>query len=217
MGLRRNAGRAHQLIHVVIPFYQDFEVAKPGLNSMHEAGLEFDVSAHQGPLIFKARNRGINGGLSQKRVQQPTEGFTHFLFVDADIAFDASHVRALMNLKAPIAACPYLCHDRPDLYQSGQLDILGRIVSKDAATTTGRHAHPYVGAGFLLVHRSVFQHLPYPWFHHRMVESYDNREQTGEDVGFCLSAREAGIPILIDFDHPVEHQLRTSEQFDFKV
>ncbi len=93
--------------------------------------------------------------------------------------------------------------------------MLGEIVKKDPITLTGLHAHPYVGSGFVLVNRSVFRHLPYPWFHHRMVEKYDSREQTGEDVGFCLSAREMGIPIQIDFDHPVEHQLRTQNHFDF--
>jgi hypothetical protein len=46
-----------------------------------------------------------------------------------------------------------------------------------------------------------------------MIEKYDARELCGEDVGFCLAAREAGFPIFVDFSHPVEHQLRTADQF----
>jgi hypothetical protein len=201
------------MIRVVIPFYRDFEAPKEGLRSMRAAEMEFQLSAHQGPLIYVARNRGINDGKSQKRVQDPVSGPTHFLFVDADIGFDVEHVRALLALKKPIAACPYRCHDRPELYQCGELSLLGIITGKDPITATGVHARSYIGAGFLLVERNVFRHLAYPWFHHRMIEKYDTREQCGEDVGFCLAAREAGFPIHVDFDHPVEHQLRTADQF----
>ncbi len=201
------------MIRVIIPFYHDFETAKPGLRDMRAAGMEFDLHAHQGALIYVSRNRGINGGKSQKRVQDAAPGPSHFLFVDSDIDFTAADVAALLALKAPIAAAPYRCHNAPGLYQSGQLTLLGLVASQDPIETTGVQARSFVGAGFLLVERNVFRHLPYPWFHHRMIEKYETRELCGEDVGFCLSAREAGIPIKVHFDHPVTHALRSADQF----
>lgn len=204
------------MIRVVIPFYHDFETVKPGLRSMRESGIEFETKAIQGALIYVSRNRGVNDGLSQKVVQEPVKGPTHFLFVDSDISFSAENVVSLLTLKAPIAACPYACHDTPHLYQCGDLTPIGTIARKDSVSAAGVQVRTYVGAGFLLVARGTFPHLRYPWFHHRMVEKYDTREQCGEDVGFCLAAREAGIPIKVDFDHPVEHKLRLAGQFNYE-
>lgn len=202
------------MLRVVIPFYQEFEAAKAGLRSMRDAGMEFDVSMNQGSLIYVARNRGINGGKSQKRVQAPLPGYTHFLFVDSDISFTVEEVKALLALKVPVSACPYLQHLNQEYYQSGELSILGQVLSQDKADTVGVQGRSFVGAGFLLVEAPVFMHLPYPWFHHRMVERYDYREQCGEDLGFCMSLREAGYQVLVDFNHPVAHRQRTEDQFD---
>jgi len=204
------------MIRVVIPFYHDFETAKAGLRSMRAAGMEFELSAHQGALVYVGRNRGINDGKSQKRVQDPIPGPSHFLFVDSDIDFTADDVAALLALKSPIAASPYRCHDVPGLYQSGHLSLIGTLTTRDPIATSGVQVRSFVGAGFLLVERGVFRHLAYPWFHHRMIERYDTRELCGEDVAFCLAAREAGIPIKVDFDHPVTHLLRTADQFQME-
>ncbi len=202
------------MIRVVIPFYTEFEAAKECLRSMREAGMEFDVAAAQGVYIYGARNRGVNGGMNQKRVQAPLPGYSHFLFMDSDTSGTADHVQGLLDLKVPVAACPYLCHAPKDTYQTGEITLIGQVASQDSAKTKGVKARSFVGGGFLLVEAMVFQHLAYPWFHHRMVERYDFREQCGEDVGFCLALREAGYKILVDFDHPVAHRLRSVEQFD---
>lgn len=202
------------MLRVVIPFYTEFEAVKPGLRDMKAAGMEFDVAAAQGVYIYGARNRGVNGGKNQKRVQSPLPGYSHFLFVDSDISFTAEHVQALLDLKVPVAACPYLCHVPADTYQTGELSLIGQILSQDKNNVESVKARSFVGGGFLLVEATVFQHLPYPWFHHRMVERYDFRELCGEDVGFCLALREAGYKILVDFDRPVAHRLRAVDQFD---
>lgn len=54
------------------------------------------------------------------------------------------------------------------------------------------------GAHCLLVHRDVFTKLdsahPYPWFRETVLE----HGTAGEDITFCLAARDAGFPIHID-------------------
>lgn len=207
------------MLRVVIPFYSEFESAKEGLRSMKDAGMEFVYTANQGALIYAARNRGVNDGKNQRRMQEPLPGFSHFLFVDADISFTAEHVKTLLELDVPVATCPYLCHehDAQKTYQCGELSLVGQILSRDKEGTRGVKARSFAGSGFLLVHRDVFRQLPYPWFHHRMVERYDFREQCGEDVGFCLALREEGFKIQVDFDHPVTHKLRKHADYSWQL
>lgn len=48
-----------------------------------------------------------------------------------------------------------------------------------------------IGSGCMLVHRSVFEHLPAPWFEYRPGGN-------SEDLIFCKEAKEAGIPVFCD-------------------
>jgi hypothetical protein len=48
--------------------------------------------------------------------------------------------------------------------------------------------------GFMLIKMDVFKKLPKPWF------VTDCREELGEDVFFCRSARAAGYEVWLDVD-----------------
>lgn len=54
-----------------------------------------------------------------------------------------------------------------------------------------------VGAGCLLVHREVFDSLGSGW--------YDTVRGLGEDISFCVKARQAGYKILCDTDIELSH------------
>ncbi len=68
----------------------------------------------------------------------------------------------------------------------------------------------FIGAGFLCVHRRVFQKLaelhpsPLPYFE----EIIHNGLPLGEDWGFCVRARAAGFPIYLHSGAPVAHVKR---------
>lgn len=51
-----------------------------------------------------------------------------------------------------------------------------------------------VGSGAILIHRSVFEEMPFPWFETR----YENRVSIGEDIVFCHKAEDAGIGMWCD-------------------
>ena len=55
----------------------------------------------------------------------------------------------------------------------------------------------YAGFGWLLIKHGVFEHsdMKYPWFAPKMqvFESGEVQDMCGEDVSFCLDAKEAGF------------------------
>ena len=68
----------------------------------------------------------------------------------------------------------------------------------------------YTGFGWLLIKNGVFEHegLPYPWFAPKMqiFESGEVQDMCGEDVSFCLDAKEAGFEIWCDPRIRVGHE-----------
>ena len=67
-----------------------------------------------------------------------------------------------------------------------------------------------VGTGAMLIHRSVFETLPAPWFmnDYSQVQAYDS--WPGEDVGFCNLCGKAGIAIYCDTTCTSPHLSHTS-------
>ena len=211
------------MIRVVIPFYQELETVKPGLRDLRKSGVTFDVFPVQGPLIMNNRNMGVNNKRSQAVFQNAVEPYSHFLFIDSDIGFEARHVTFALRAKKPIVAMPYLRHENDGLYQAGDFETFdGSRIVHAHSDTCGLLEVDFVGAGFLLVERDVFLKMRYPWFRHSVheIECEDGSliaENTGEDVEFCKGARAVGVPIFCDFDHPVHHRLRRPEDFDVRA
>jgi hypothetical protein len=56
----------------------------------------------------------------------------------------------------------------------------------------------YVGFGFCRIHSSVFEKMEYPYFRHHVTKIGDYRDNSSEDVSFCLDASElAGVKPLV--------------------
>jgi hypothetical protein len=205
---------------VCVPFYGEFEAAKPGLRELKAHPGRYAIEARQGTYIWMVRNSLVNDEASSRKRQIPLP-YDAWLFVDSDIAFSLEDVEHLEALNRPIVCLPYRTHDAPDRYQAGRLDGRGMIVEKYPATTTGLQTVDFCGAGFLRIRRDVFCTLEYPWFRHQTVEleleGVEYCEIMGEDIGFCMAARAAGYDIWCDFDRPVTHRLRTARQFDWQI
>lgn len=65
----------------------------------------------------------------------------------------------------------------------------------------------YVGFGFVMIANGVFENMTYPVFGPKL-QTFDNgiQDYCGEDVGFCLDAKELGISILVDPSIRVGHE-----------
>jgi hypothetical protein len=202
-------------IKVCVPFYSEFETAKPGLRSV-KGDPRFEIEYAQGALISKARNALINGGKSQSIRQDPLP-FDYFLFVDSDIGFEKRHVETLLSHDLDIVCSPYKCHAHQGLYQAGMFETPGILKGKFPISQTGLRKVDYCGAGFMLVKASALSRMRYPWFRHGIIEKDGLASEIGEDFGFCMNATDSGLDVWCDFDNPVFHRLRTQESFDFTL
>ena len=90
----------------------------------------------------------------------------------------------------------------------------GGVMNHETLETIQRRKKPftvdYAGFGWLLIQKGVFEDkkMPYPWFAPKMqvFESGDVQDMCGEDVSFCLDAKQAGYQIWCDPRIRVGHE-----------
>tara|TARA_B100001996_G_scaffold399_1_gene414 strand:+ start:7280 stop:8179 length:900 start_codon:yes stop_codon:yes gene_type:complete len=90
----------------------------------------------------------------------------------------------------------------------------GGVMNHETLETIQKRRKPftvdYTGFGWLLIKNGVFEHkeMPYPWFAPKMqvFDSGEVQDMCGEDVSFCLDAKEAGFEIWCDPRIRVGHE-----------
>lgn len=117
----------------------------------------------------------------------PARGWEWILYIDADMVPPPVTVARLLSHKVDCVGA--LCYSRrqphvPELHRFPD-DPVWRNDESPLKSVV------WVGAGCLLVRRSVFEKLPYPWW-----EQANPGE--GEDILFCRRLREIGIPVHCD-------------------
>jgi hypothetical protein len=65
----------------------------------------------------------------------------------------------------------------------------------------------YIGGGWMMVAKGVFESMEYPWWGPKL-QTFENGVQDfcGEDVSFCLDAKDLGIDIIVDPRIRVGHE-----------
>lgn len=76
----------------------------------------------------------------------------------------------------------------------------------DLHTVHPEYGHPWIGMGFMLVKKGVFEKLEYPWFYDDCVRHSNLIGNRGDDISFCKKAHEAGFKIYLDPEVRVGHQ-----------
>ena len=90
----------------------------------------------------------------------------------------------------------------------------GGVMNHETIESISKRKKPftvdYSGFGWLLIKNGVFEDegMPYPWFAPKMqvFESGEVQDMCGEDVSFCLDAKEAGFEIWCDPRIRVGHE-----------
>lgn len=192
-------------LRIIIPCWPSFERAaqsclRQSLNGLKSDRVDITVVSSKHCFLSTARNSGIDNAESTKK-RRDTFDSDYYLFVDADTGFTIDNIHALLDVNVPVIGGAYK-------YRTGENEgkIVGGYWKKELpginescvdSTETGLVKVDWCGAGFLLVQVDVFEQIEYPWFYCGVIEHGDEAIEHGEDIGFSLKCRKAGVPIVL--------------------
>jgi hypothetical protein len=156
--------------------------------------------------LSTSKNQGVNNFSGCERKTQPITDCEAVIFVDSDHSFTPENIEALVNSPYDITGAAYRYRQGPtDCFVAGTMRDDGYLTARLLAIETGVHRVDWVGGGFIAVKSTVFEQLEYPWFRRGVIDNGATAVELGEDIGFCLQAKRAGIPVWVDCDCQVGH------------
>jgi len=162
-------------------------------------------------FVSTARNNGVNIWNGSKKKHQEIADCQGIVFMDHDHSFEPEQIDRLVSCGKEIvsAAYPYRTTDVPlaSCYVAGDFDdrMNGMLCTRIHNSAGGMQLCGWSGGGFMYAIASVFGRLEYPWFRRGVIDNGDEADELGEDIGFCLQAQRAGIPVYCDCDNVVGH------------
>lgn len=136
-----------------------------------------------------------------------TRSTTHVLFMDTDMCFPPNALQRLLAHDKDIIGANYRLRQKEVNSVARSLD--DKIM--DSAKATGIEPVLHTGTGFLLIKRRVFEALEKPWFETTYRHGKD--DWMGEDVYFCIMAKQAGFDIFVD--HDLSKEIGHTGTFEF--
>ena len=176
-------------------------------------GLEFRFSKHPGS-IYVADNRNDQCYNADGLLAWPDA----FLFIDGDMEFTLADIHALAARDMEICAGAYCFKEThmagflvAGMWLPDYPGMAGKMPGFRSSVTYGCFPVDWTGAGFLLVKKTALMKMPYPWFYHPVMPVPPGagpfpQKAVGEDIGFCLRAREAGLNVYLDADVRIGHK-----------
>jgi hypothetical protein len=200
-------------IRVGLPVY-DGKMTAPTQQTvkMLSSNKDFDFEVINVSGIFTHLARDISslavpssGGGKTKQILP----YDYYLAMDADTAFDVDNVRRLVDAGKDIIGGAYGHRAGCSEYiVAGMFDGAPGDCPKTKCLKfweSGLREVDWCGAGCLLIKKVVFETLEFPYWRNRIVVKDDFSNQTTEDIGFCMSAKEAGFKIYCDLDNRIAH------------
>ena len=135
---------------------------------------------------FDFREPGSSSQVQNKNLSAKDLDADYLLFVDPGLVFSLDDFMLLMASDKEVVCGAYLAG--PDRIPSAGYRRVG---------TDERGLHPvdWVGMGFTLIKRAVFESMPYPYF--AMPVVHDGEEPLSEDLYFC---RKTGREVFLHHD-----------------
>lgn len=155
-----------------------------------------DIVHLSGSLVYDARNNFVRKAIEQN--------YSHVLFVDSDMVFNPDALHKLMTHNKDIVGANYYTRVRP--YRSCVYERLGiqdGVVYHKTVTDIkqGLHECEGIGTAFLLIKTQVFKDIMNKF----KCKPFEPSIGCGEDLAFCIRARECGYKVFADHDLTVGH------------
>ena len=169
--------------------------------------IDFVVYPSSHCYLSTSKNNGINSFSGSIKKQQNITDCDFILLMDADHSFLPEQINKLLKNDLPIVGGAYKYRHSclSECYVAGDMRENGELKDRLHISSTGLNKVHWVGGGFVLVKVEVFNKLEFPWFRGGVVDMGDTANELGEDIGFCLQAMKANIPVYCDCDCRVGH------------
>ena len=159
--------------------------------------IDLNVYTSQGTLIFDQRNSLVRTAVDEK--------CDYILFIDADMRFPKTTLERLLAHKKDIIgvnATTRMMPPKPtarniQINEDGSVDWLEVFSNKEK----GIGKVDAIGCGVMLIKTSCLKNIPQPYFY---FEQLLKGKLLGEDIYFCIKAKDAGIDTWVDHDLSME-------------
>ena len=185
-------------------------------------GVSIQISQDYSSMVNFARCKCLGANVLRGPDQLPWDGklkYDYQLWIDSDIVFNVEKFYQLVLMDEKIASGWYCTEDGKTTSVAHWLDEddfkgNGGVMNHETLDSIAKRKKPftvdYAGFGWLLIKHGVFEDeaIKYPWFAPKMqvFESGAVQDMCGEDVSFCLDAKEAGFRIMCDPRIRVGHE-----------
>ena len=154
---------------------------------------DIDLFTSSGTLIFDQRNKLVETALENKA--------DYLLFVDADMRFPKDTLKILMAHDKDIIGVNATTRSEP-VKPTAKNFIVNEDQSVDwlpiySNARSGIEKADGIGCGVMLVKTKVFKEMEEPYFY---FEQLGNNKILGEDIYFCIKAKDAGFDTWLDHD-----------------
>jgi len=189
---------------------------------MVQNGMSIQISQDYSSMVNFARCKCLGANVLRGPDQLPWDGklkYDYQLWIDSDIVFNVEKFYQLVLMDEKIASGWYCTEDGKTTSVAHWLDEddfkgNGGVMNHETLDSIAKRKKPftvdYAGFGWLLIKHGVFEdsQMTYPWFAPKMqvFESGAVQDMCGEDVSFCLDAKEAGFRIMCDPRIRVGHE-----------
>ena len=154
---------------------------------------DIDIYTAAGTLIFDQRNNLVKTAIENKA--------DYVLFIDADMRFPKDTLKILMSHNKDIIGVNATTRSEPviptaktiQINENGSITWLPVYSNK----MSGIGKVDGIGCGVLLINTSVFKKIERPYFY---FEQLPNEKILGEDIYFCIKARDVGIDTWVDHE-----------------
>jgi hypothetical protein len=137
--------------------------------------------------------------------------YSHIMWIDSDSIFTPENFDSLLARDKDIVSG--LVKKTPYIYLAGKIDPTKNFFQKESLTEediqgTDLIETDGVGFPFMLVKKGVFESIKAPWFATDAIDEPsgpNGKIYVGEDIYFCIKAKEAGYKIWLDPTVKVGH------------
>tara|TARA_A100001035_G_scaffold58812_2_gene43800 strand:- start:13092 stop:13850 length:759 start_codon:yes stop_codon:yes gene_type:complete len=179
-----------------------------------QRGASIQISQDYSSMVNFARCKVLGANVLRGPNQLPWDGklkYDYQLWIDSDIVFDSEKFYRLVAMDKDIACGWYMTEDGKTTSVAHWLEEddfakNGGVMNHETGESISRRRKAftvdYTGFGWTLIKHGVFENpkMEYPWFAPKMqvFDSGEVQDMCGEDVSFCLDAKEAGYEIWCD-------------------